>query len=235
MKTQIKFLIFEDVPTSEMTFVKGGTFKMGSHENEREKPIHDVTLDDYWIGTYPVTQILWKKIMNGQNPSNFIGDLRPIEQVSWEDIDLGFLPALNNMTGKNFRLPTEAEWEYAAKGGHHRWGNFKDAIINKLDEVGWIDENSHQHTNPVGQKAPNPLGLYDIIGNVWEWCSDWYSEYSSDAVENPKGAETGSFHVFRGDSWHNSAQTCRCTYRSFHRPEHRNYSIGFRLACERSA
>jgi formylglycine-generating enzyme len=235
MKTQTEFLIFDDVPTSEMTFVKGGTFKMGSLENDREQPIHDVTLDDFFIGKYPVTQLFWKKIMNGQNPSYFKDDLRPVEQVSWELIDTEFLPTLNKMTGENFRLPTEAEWEYAARGGQHWLAKLEEDYYGEkidLNDVGWFDDNSRGKTQPVGLKVPNQLGLYDIIGNVWEWCSDWYGPYSGEAVTNPKGSEPARSHVFRGDSWHNSANTCRCTYRSFNFPNYQNYSIGFRLACE---
>ena len=229
MQTHDNFLIFNDIPTSGMSFVKGSTFKMGSNDDEREKPIHDVTLNDYWIGTFPVTQALWKKVMKEANPSYFKGDNRPVECISWEDIDKRFLPALNSLTGKKYRLPTEAEWEYAAKGGTHWQDNFKYAGSNDIDEVAWFDDNSHQETKPVGLKAPNQLNLYDMSGNVWEWCSDWYSAYSSTATANPTGAVAGSNRVLRGGSWDDGSGYCRPSYRSLIEPALFNDSLGFRL------
>jgi formylglycine-generating enzyme len=231
MQTHDNFLIFNDMPTSEMSFVKGGTFKMGSNDNEREKPIHDVSLNAYWIGTFPVTQALWKKVMDGANPSYFKGDNRPVENVSWNEITTNFLLELENKTGKKYRLPTEAEWEYAAKGGTHWQNNFRYAGSNDIDEVAWFGDNSHRETKPVGLKAPNQLGLFDMSGNVWEWCSDYYSSYSSASKANPTGAVGGTNRVMRGGSWNLSSGYCRPSYRNFNEPAGDGYIIGFRLVC----
>ncbi len=229
--------IFNDIPTSEMTFVKGDTFKMGSSA----KDMHDVFLDDYWIGTFPVTQALWKKVMQQANPSYFKGDNRPVESISWNDIDTKFLPALEALSGKKYRLPTEAEWEYAAKGGTHWQNNFTYAGSNDIDEVAWFGPNSHQETKPVGLKAPNQLGLFDMSGNVWEWCSDWYSSYSpavssaaGSAVSNPIGAVKGSDRVVRGGGWGTGSGHCRTTSRGSGRPASGDSTLGFRLVCSLS-
>ena len=229
MEIQDKFLIFNDLPTSEMTFVKGGNFLMGSDEYADEKPVHEVAVSDYWIGTFPVTQALWKKVMLGVNPSYFKGDMHPVECVSWNDITDKFLPALNKMTGKNYRLPTEAEWEYAARGGTHWQDDFKYAGSHDIDKVAWYDPNSHQKTNPVGLKTPNQLGLFDMSGNVWEWCSDWYKAYSRAAVSNPKEATEESFRVLRGGSWHDASGACRPSHRNYTHPELNYDLLGFRL------
>ncbi|MDZ7876488.1 MAG: formylglycine-generating enzyme family protein [Saprospiraceae bacterium] len=219
--------IFKEIPYSTMTFVKGGTFQMGEG-----KDLHAVRLDDFWIGTFPVTQALWKKVMGNANPSWFKGDNRPVENVSWNDIKNTFLPALNKLTGKNYRLPTEAEWEYAAKGGEHWTNNFQYAGSNDIDEVAWFVKNSHQESKPVGLKAPNQLGLYDMSGNVWEWCSDWYGNYSPATdvpIANPTGAVEGSYRVMRGGSWFNSSVFCRTSYRYNDHPAYDYNNVGFRL------
>ena len=227
--------ILPDGAAFEMIFVEGGNFFMGSDEEEafgNEKPVHEVKLSGFYIGKFPVTQALWKAVMK-DNPSFFTGDTRPVEMVSWEDTQ-AFLQKLNKQTGKAYRLPTEAEWEYAARGGQQGKG-YKYAGSNKLKEVGWYDENSHVETKAVGLKYPNELGLFDMSGNVLEWCQDWHDwDYYKECekqgiVENPLGPAEGSDRVLRGGSWDHDARLCRCTYRYHSSPEHRSYRLGFRL------
>ena len=234
---------------SEMTFVEGGTFSMG--DNPDEKRNHLVKLDSFHIGKYPVTQVLWKAAMNVENPARFVGDNHPVEQVSWNEITKvteGFLDRLNDMTKDTrpkdsfYRLPTEAEWEYAARGGQYSSDfPFTYSGSNKLNEVGWYDDNSHSETKPVGLKTPNLLGIHDMSGNVWEWCNDWYGSYEdvikqskkdpkTGAILNPIGVMEGSYRVLRGGSWLNYAQFCRSTFRNYYAPSFRNFNIGFRLA-----
>ncbi len=217
----------------EMVFVKGGTFQMGctseqSDCNDDEKPVHTVTVSDFYMGKYEVTQKQWKEIM-GNNPSYFKGDNLPVERVSWNDIQ-EFLKKLNQKTGMNYRLPTEAEWEYAARGGVKSRG-YKYAGSNDIDEVAWHDGNSGNKTHPVGQKKANELGIYDMSGNVWEWCSDWYSSsyYGSSPQNNPQGPSSGLHRVARGGSWYDYARYCRVARRDFSGPGIRYYALGFRL------
>jgi len=157
-------------------------------------------------------------------------DACPVEGVSWADIQ-EFLKKLNALTGKTYRLPSEAEWEYAARGGEQ---GAKDGYVysggNLLDDVGWYDNNSGGKTHPVGGKKPNQLGIYDMSGNVWEWCADWYDDYPSSAQPNPTGLGTGSNRVNRGGSWNNDAQNCRAANRNNNTPDNRNNNLGFRLA-----
>jgi formylglycine-generating enzyme len=213
----------------EMVFVKGGTFKMGGNNNEREKPIHEVSLSDFHIGKFPVIQAQWQAVM-GNNPSHFKGDNLPVEQVSWEDIQI-FLEKINAKTNKKYCLPTEAEWEFAARGGIESQG-FEYSGSNDLKEVGWFSENSGSKTHAVGQLKPNELGIYDMSGNVWEWCSDWYDEnyYKNSPSSNPKGAASGSNRVFRGGGWVRNPGLCRSANRSINAPANRRNSLGFRLA-----
>ncbi|MBO7279020.1 MAG: SUMF1/EgtB/PvdO family nonheme iron enzyme [Bacteroidales bacterium] len=216
----------------EMVFVEGGTFQMGatseqgSDAYDDEKPVHSVTLSDFYIGKYEVTQAQWKAVM-GKNPSRFQGDNLPVENVSWNDIQ-EFIKKLNRLTGKRYRLPTEAEWEYAARGGKKSKG-YKYAGSNSIGEVAWYDSNSGYETHPVGQKQPNELGLYDMSGNVWEWCQDWYGNYNSSSQTNPSGPASGSYRVLRGGSWYRSARYCRVSDRSFNYPSNWYYFYGFRL------
>ena len=219
---------------TEMVFVKGGTFTMGatseqgSDVDDNEKPTHSVTLSDYYIGKYEVTQAQWRAVM-GNNPSNFKGDNLPVENVSWDDIQV-FIQKLNERTGKNFRLPTEAEWEYAARGGSQSKG-YKYSGSNTLDDVAWYYDNTCVKTYPVGQKQPNELGIYDMSGNVLEWCQDWYDSYSSSSQTNPTGPSSGSRHVLRGGSWNYDAGDCRVSTRGSRNPSNCSYNYGFRLVC----
>ena len=218
---------------NNMVYVSGGTFTMGATSEQGsdawgdEKPTHSVTLSSFYLCKYEVTQALWRAVM-GNNPSNFKGDNLPVEQVSWDDCQT-FISRLNNLTGKNFRLPTEAEWEYAARGGNRSRG-YKYSGSNKISDVAWYTDNSGSKTHPVGTKSPNELGLYDMSGNVYEWCSDWYGTYSSSSQTNPAGPSSGSSRVYRGGSWCGVARFCRSSRRNFDAPDDRNYFLGLRLA-----
>ena len=251
--------IFSNLEKDEMVYVEGGTFTMGATSEQgtsdpysNEYPTHQVTLSDFYIGKYEVTQQLWEYVMKysgtcadgttmsayasdvwlGSNPSSSygVGDYYPAYYVSWEDIVNIFIPRLNKITGKTFRLPTEAEWEYAARGGNKSKG-YKYSGSNNISDVAWYYNNSSSETHPVGTKAPNELGIYDMSGNVWEWCSDWYSSsyYSSSPSTNPTGPTTGSSRVRRGGSWNLNAQNCRVSYRYFSNPDLNYDSLGFRL------
>jgi formylglycine-generating enzyme required for sulfatase activity len=210
----------------DMIAVEGGTFAMG--ETGVATPVHNVTLSNFAIGKYEVTQGLWKAVM-GSNPSYFTGnDNLPVEQVSWSDAT-AFIAKLNELTGKAYRLPTEAEWEYAARGGKHSQG-YMYSGGNDISGVAWYDGNSGSITHAVGQKTPNELGIYDLSGNVWEWCYDWYGSYSSSSQTDPQGASSGSARVDRGGGWHDSSTLCRVSYRYDHSPGYRDTHVGFRLA-----
>ena len=216
----------------EMVFVKGGTFKMGCTLEQGndcfpdEKPVHEVTVSDFYIGKYEVTQDLWTAVM-GNNPSHFKGAKRPVENVSWSEAQ-EFIKKLNELTGKKYRLPTEAEWEFAASGGK-KSANKKYSGRNVVDNVAWYSKNSRNKSHIVGLKAPNELGIYDMSGNVWEWCSDWYAEYGSEPQTNPKGAAKGDFRVIRGGGYNIFAKYVRVTTRG-NALDARYSNIGFRLA-----
>ncbi|MEQ1747611.1 MAG: SUMF1/EgtB/PvdO family nonheme iron enzyme [Saprospiraceae bacterium] len=216
----------------DMVRVQGGTFQMG--QKGVAEPVHTVTLSDFEIGKYPVTQKLWQAIM-GENPSRFKGcDDCPVESVSWDDVQV-FLKKLNaKFPEKTYRLPTEAEWEYAARGGSLSKG-YKYAGSNNVDEVAWYDKNADSKTHPVGGLKANELGLHDMSGNVWEWCADWYGAYPSDSQNNPIGPTASSSRVLRGGSWIVNPQLCRVAYRSDDVPTNRNDGIGFRLAASPSS
>ena len=222
-----------------MIKVKGGTFLMGSNDSEAfndEMPVHSVTLSDYYIGETEVTQELWEAVM-GTNPSFFSGSNNPVESVSWDDCQ-EFIAKLNDLTGLEFRLPTEAEWEYAARGGNKSEG-YKYAGSNTIHEVAWYRANAYDveysspayGTHSVGTKSPNELGIYDMSGNVYEWCSDWYGEYSSSSQTNPTGSTSGSYRVARGGSFGSSVQYCRVASRNISTPDTRINPLGFRLVC----
>ena len=217
-----------------MVFVQGGTFTMGataeqgSDAGDSEKPAHSVTLSDYYIGETEVTQELWQAVI-GRNPSRFKGNIRPVEFVSWDDCQT-FITKLNDLTGQRFRLPTEAEWEFAARGGNSSRG-YKYAGSNTLGNVAWYDENSNDETHNVATKSPNELGIYDMSGNVCEWCQDWYDEdyYSRSSQSNPMGPSSGSERVIRGGGWFNAAGGCRVAYRPCYAPDDRDNDLGLRL------
>jgi sulfatase modifying factor 1 len=218
-----------------MVQVEAGTFTMGCAGDKvecdaDENPSHTVTLDGYGISMYEVTQVQWQSIM-GNNPSAFLKCPQcPVEQVSYEEIQ-EFLTKLNKQTCKAYRLPTEAEWEYAARGGH-RSLNYIYSGSSVADHVAWFDHNSKCATHAVGQLAPNELGLFDMSGNVWEWCSDWYSKsyYATSPALNPKGPSSGNARVVRGGSWYYIERFCRVSDRGEDAPNLKGNRVGFRLA-----
>jgi formylglycine-generating enzyme required for sulfatase activity len=228
-------IITETLPTGtsfDLIFVEGCTFTMGNDASryDDEKPAHPVTVPDFYLGRYPVTQGLWQAVM-GENPSYFKGMNRPVEQVSWDDTQV-FLEKLNELTGKTYRLPSEAEWDYAARGGNQSKG-FVYAGSNKLKEVGWYYQNSHGETKPVGMKFPNELGLYDMSGNVWEWCADvWHDNYKGAPKDGSAWLEGGeqNWRVVRGGSWLYYDFYCRVSYRNDYLADFRFNYIGFRFA-----
>ncbi len=215
-----------------MVPVAGGTFRMGATAEQQnpdsdEKPVHSVTLTSYYIGQTEVTQALWEAVM-GKNPSWFKGADLPVENVSWDDCQT-FIRKLNKLTGQKFRLPTEAEWEYAARGGGKSKG-YQYAGSNNLEEVAWYGGNSGSKTHAVGTRRANELGLYDMSGNVWEWCSDWKGSYSGSAQTNPQGPSSGSYRVLRGGCWFSDAGSCRVADRIISSPGNRGSLLGLRLA-----
>ena len=233
----------------EMVYVEGGTFTMGatseqgSDAGSDEKPTHSVTLSDYSIGKYEVTQALWEAVMgttvrqqrDKANTSWSIygeGNQYPMYYISWDECQT-FISKLNSLLssqlgGKRFALPTEAQWEFAARGGKKSQG-YKYTGSNSISSVTWYYDNSGSSTHEVGTKSPNELGLYDMSGNVWEWCQDWYGSYSSSSQTNPVGPSRGSYRVFRGGSWFNDARDCRVSFRGGNAPSDRICFLGFRL------
>ena len=217
----------------DMVKVEAGTFMMGATSEmkdpyDNEKPVHQVTLtNDYYMGMYEVPQALWEAVM-GSNPSEYKGDNLPVEMVSWNDCQ-EFISKLNSLTGRKFRLPTEAEWEYAARGGKKSRG-YQYSGNSNISDVAWYDGNSGSKPHPVGTKQANELGIYDMSGNVYEWCSDWYGSYSSSSQTNPTGADSGSGRVVRGGSWYDFAWGCRLSYRGSITPFYRGNDLGLRLA-----
>ena len=218
----------------KMVKVEGGTFTMGASDddpdaNNPEKPAHQVTLTkDYAIGQTEVTQALWLAVI-GSNPSSITGDLNlPVEQVSWNNCR-SFIAKLNELTGRSFRLPTEAEWEFAARGGIKSKG-YKYAGSDSFDSVAWVKSNCGATTHPVGSKSPNELGIYDMSGNVWEWCQDIASYYSSSEQVDPTGPAAGEYYIIRGGGWRNDEQTSRVTNRSGGYPTNTSPGLGLRLA-----
>ncbi len=231
---------------------------MGSVEEDSdgfddERPVHNVTVPDFFIGKFPVTQALWRAVVTAPieglasshpfnqlnaRPSRFQGDERPVETVSWDDAQL-FIQKLNEitknsrLTGHHYYLPSEAEWEYAARGGKFHTEGYKYSGSDRLKDVGWFNENSGGETKPVGLKYPNQLGIHDMSGNVWEWCADWYADKYPDSrkpVANPTGPADGTFRVQRGGSWSFNPRYCRVADRLLNAPGNRSYDSGFRLA-----
>ncbi|GAP71278.1 sulfatase-modifying factor protein [Candidatus Symbiothrix dinenymphae] len=236
-------LSFDMIGVTGGTFTMGATTEQGNNALLHEKPTHDVTLGNYAIGKYEVTQKLWWDVMGSwpgtPSPTYGSGDDYPIYNVSHGDIQ-GFLTALNAKTGKNYRLPTEAEWEYAARGGAQTQGyKFSGGEMigdvawyggEMIGDAAWYGDNSDRKTHTVGTKSPNELGIYDMSGNVWEWCSDWYGSYSSGPQTNPQGATTGLARVVRGGGWASVAADCRVSHRYYTASDSRYFVIGFRLA-----
>ncbi|MCX6278123.1 MAG: SUMF1/EgtB/PvdO family nonheme iron enzyme [Bacteroidetes bacterium] len=217
---------------NEMVFVEGGTFQMGSNDGDSdEKPVHSVTLNNFYIGKTEVTQKQWREVMGSDPPDlkNKGCDQCPVESVSWNDVQ-DFIAKLNRKTNKTYRLPTEAEWEYAARGGNKSRGYAYSGSAN-VGDVAWYSENSGSKIHPVAQKQPNELGLYDMSGNVWEWCSDWYvaQYYQNSPASNPQGPSSGSDRVLRGGGWDYDPRNCRSSFRGNDPPADRGDDLGFRL------
>jgi formylglycine-generating enzyme required for sulfatase activity len=216
----------------EFTYVPGGSFQMGDLFGDgynNEKPLHKVTLDPFFIGKYPVTQGQWTKITKNNRSKFKKGDDYPVECVSWNKIQEYIAKLSQKSSGHSFRLPTEAEWEYAARSGGKKE---KYAGGNDIDKLAWFDKNSGETTQPVGQKAANGLGLYDMCGNVWEWCEDWYNKnaYQYHASNDPVCTDDSTgLRVLRGGSWYGHARNCRAAYRGRDAPGYRSVFAGFRL------
>lgn len=226
---------FTMIPVEGGTFNMGATAEQGNDANDRELPVHEVTLSSYYIASTEVTQELWQAVM-GNNPSYFKGAQLPVENVSWEDCQL-FIAMLNELTESDFRLPTEAEWEFAARGGNLSMG-YKYSGGNDLNMVGWYSYNGSWQlrgtgaygTHNVATRNPNELELFDMSGNVHEWCQDWFGGYSTDAQNNPTGPASGTNRVYRGGSWYFDEWFCRVSFRNGVTPTYRSYGIGLRLA-----
>ena len=232
IQSLIMYSLSNDLPDIEMVVVEGGTFTMGFDSDETEHtyetPKHEVTLHDFKIGKYEVTQALWEAVM-GDNPSIFRGPDLPVENVSWNDVR-HFIKKLNNLTGKRYRLPTEAEWEFAARGGNKS----KDYVYiggDEIDTGAWHLGNSDKYTHAVGSSVANELGIFDMAGNVSEWTQDWFGHYLDKAQKNPKGAKSSDIgKIFRGGHYANLLKYNKSACRFVSNPNFRSPTIGFRLA-----
>lgn len=230
----------------KMVYVEGGQFQMGATSEQsgeafnNESPVHNVQLESFYIAECEVTQAQWQKIMGTtiyqqRDKANTswamygVGDNHPVYYVSWEEAQM-FCRELSALTGKTYLLPTEAQWEYAARGGKNSRKYKYSGSYDAIDAVAWYTSNSGSSTHPVKQKRANELGLYDMSGNVWEWCSDWYGTYSSSMQNNPMGASSGQYRVLRGGSWYSDAQLCRVSNRGCTTPSNRDDG-GFRVVC----
>ena len=226
---------FYMIPVEGGSFMMGATSEQGSDAIDREKPVHQVTLSSFYIGQTEVTQALWQAVM-GDAPSYFNGGDLPVEQVSWVDCQM-FVSTLSGLTGRQFRLPTEAEWEFAARGGNMSYG-YKYAGSDYLPSVAWYSDNDSWEskgtgtygTHPVATRNPNELLLFDMSGNVHEWCQDWFGNYGSEAQTDPSGPTMGTARVYRGGSWYFDEWFCRVSFRNGVSPSYRSYGIGLRLA-----
>lgn len=257
MKKNILFIVLilfvfteisaQNSKSPEMIFVKGGSFKMGSNDGyEDEQPIHNVTLNDFYISKYEITVAQYKKFCKAtgrrfpQSPNRswytehsqirewVWRDNHPIVNVSWNDAN-AYCQWLSSETGENFSLPTEAQWEYAAKGGA-KSNNYEYAGSSNIEKVAWFDETTFERgTKPVGQLSPNELGIYDMSGNVFEWCKDFYGEYSSKNQNNPQGAKSGQYKTIRGGSWYYIDEFCRITQRDSPKATLKKFNYGFRI------
>ena len=218
-----------NLPKMDMVLVEGGTFSMGSYNGDgNERPVHEVTVSSFYISKYLVTQAQWQAVM-ANNPSSNKCDNCPVENITWDEAE-AYCKKKSELIGLTCRLPTEAEWEYAARGGN-RSKAFIYSGSNNIDDVAWYDSNAEGSTHPVGGKQPNELGMYDMTGEAWEWCSDWYDEnyYQSSPAQNPQGLSTGSLRVIRGGSWRSSPQGCRTVGRNYDLPDYRSSGISFRF------
>ncbi|MFZ4521101.1 MAG: formylglycine-generating enzyme family protein [Bacteroidales bacterium] len=225
---------YAQVIIPEMVFIQGGRFKMGSVAGgSDEKPVHEIVLDDFRIGRFEVTQYEWRLIMDQDTSKRYFEgcDSCPVERVSWNNVQ-EYLQTLNEKTKMNYRLPTEAEWEFAARGGIYSKA-YKYSGSNEEAEVAWKVGNSDLKTHPVGQKKPNELGIYDMTGNVFEWCADWYAPgwYQVSQVKNPKGPVDGNFRIIRGGSWFYDNTGLASSDRESANPSFRYGYVGFRLCC----
>ncbi|PID30868.1 MAG: hypothetical protein CR982_00685, partial [Candidatus Cloacimonadota bacterium] len=252
---EITITLENEIVNRDFVFVESGSFSMGDHFNEGEGdelPVHSLAINSFFISKYEVTQKLYVSIM-GNNPSYFPGEDRPVEQVSWFDAvefcnKLSELEGLEkcynlsdsiiscDLTKNGYRLPTEAEWEYAARGGVSHTDDFRYSGCHQNSELGdyaWYKGNSGSKTHDVGTKLPNQLGIYDMSGNVWEWCNDWYSStyYATLPSNNPQGPESGTKRVGRGGGWGNAPSGCRVANRSDYAPTGSDRYLGFRLVC----
>lgn len=209
-----------------MVYVAGGTYDMGNDLFSDQRPVHSVTLDAFYMGKYEVTQALWTAVM-GSNPSYNEGPTFPVEKVTWEDCQL-FIKKLNELVGMEFKMPTESQWEYAARGGNQSKG-YEYSGSNLSGEIGWNAANSGGETHPVGLMLPNELGIHDLSGNVMEWCSDYYGHYPSEPQTNPAGAVSGATRVVRGGCWHNDPMFGKVDYRSQVPQTSQSSNLGFRI------
>ncbi len=217
----------------EFVFIKGGCFERGDtfgDGDSDEKPVHEVCVDDFYLGKYEITQRQWEKVMGG-NPSTFTGRDNPVDRVGWNDVQQ-FIERLNSQSNRKYRLPTEAEWEYAAKSGGKREKYSGTSQEGELWDYVWYYGNSGASTHPVGQRKPNGLGLYDMSGNVWEWCADWYDAhyYQNSPKYNPRGPGNGELRVLRGGSWFRGPSFVRTACRLWSDPASRSINVGFRLS-----
>lgn len=222
-------VFISDTVKIEMIKVLGGAFKMGYEKGYRnERPVHEVSLNDYYIGKIEVTQKLWKAVLK-ENPAHFNDCLEcPVEMISYFDA-LEFIEQLNQITGLEFRLPTEAEWEYAAYGGQ-QGKRYRYSGGNKLQEVAWYKRNSENKTHPVGLLRSNEIGVFDLSGNVYEWTQDWAGRYKRRDQHNPKGPKRGREKIIRGGCWYDSRDACRIHCRVEIEPDDKNGCLGLRLA-----